>query len=577
MNLKTFGILSIVTVLLIFLALQISTKKSAPVQTTMTTLYPELLNNINDVKEIEIKQQEKSLNLKHNGEQWQLQQQANYPADNHKVNKVLAGIAQMQVIEAKTKNPKLYEKLGVTDSDQQVLLKQADGRVVAHLIIGNSRTAKGDSTQHQVYVRKHEDAQTWLVSGQIDLANNDIDWLQRTLLDLNETQVQSVSFNTSENETLTISKANKEDKDYQLKDLGADEEVANNFILKTTASLLSNLQFDHVLPVTELTFKDKENATFKTFKGLQVQVFLAEKDDHTYMKLVATSTADTSTEDAQKLSKKLSPWAYAIAQYKLDTFKKVRKDFIKQPEPVKTSAETTDNTNKNTTSAPINPFAAAIAASKEKANTPPTQAQIDVTNKLRAALEKARLKKEAELSKKSILESVPTPVVVPTTEPEVIPAVAEISTTTPSVEVVPVAPIEVPTTAPSIEVVPAPVETPATAPRVEVVPAPVETPATAPRVEVVPVLVKTPTTYMDSLKSVVSATKETVIKKAKDTTATAKQTTHEVVEGIKSVADNKTVKAVVDDIKSGVSSATDVLMKGKEKIVEAVKPEKTQP
>lgn len=548
MNLKTFGILSVITVLLIFLALQMSSKQPTSSDAPMTYLYPDLLSKINDVTEISITEKQQTLNLSNHAGQWQLQQKANYPADNNKINQLLANVAQMQTIEAKTKNPTLYDKLGVTDADKIITLKQKDGSVLADLIIGNNRTAKGDSTQHQVYVRKRDDAQTWLVSGQIDLAHKAVDWLERTLLDLNETRVQSVVFNTNADETLTISKENKEAKDYQLADLAEGEELSSDFVLKTTASLLSNLQFDDVIPVAELSFKDKENATFTTFDGLQVKVFLADKEERTYMKLVTASTAETSAEEAQTLQDKLSPWAYAIAQYKLDSFNKVRADFIKQPEPEAVEETAATNTDSDV---PENPFAAAVAASKAQAQTPPTVAQIEATNKLKAALEQAAAKKAAE--------SAPAPV-------ETVPAAATAQATTTDTETQ----IEV---TDQLEAATGNMGSQAA----ETMPTP-------------EVDAKKEASYLDRLKSVAEKTKDTVIQEGKsaidstlnseatqeikalvdDTKTAVKQTGSEVVEGVKSVTDNPKVQSVVDNVKSGVNTATEVVKEGVEKVKNAV-------
>jgi|GEM_PF-6292014 hypothetical protein len=345
MNGKTFGILSVITLILIGLASQLTQKNTEQPLNVGQPLFPNLLNQLDKVTEIEIKQAQNPVVVSLQQNKWQVKQHANYPADVDKINKLLVNIAHMAIVEAKTQSPDSYAKLGVADDDNLVSLKQADGRVLARVFIGHGRVDKGDNSQHH-YVRKIDDKQAWLATGQIDIPADAVDWLQRDLLDLSDSQIQAAQFHTRNNETLRFTKAKKEDDHYQLADLKETEKLSSDYGLKTLASTLSNLKLDGVLPAKELAFKAQENATFTTFDGLQIKVFLAEKQQKTYIKLQANSVAKEKSEAQQakaiELNQKFSPWAYAVAQYKLDNFKKVRADLVElKPKPAEPAPEKT--------------------------------------------------------------------------------------------------------------------------------------------------------------------------------------------------------------------------------------------
>jgi len=132
MNVKNLSILAIFTLAIVITAILLTQKETIP--TTAEKLFPDLENVINDVTEININTQEKSTTLIRTGEnwQWQIKEKHLYPASLDKVHKLLLGVINLTVIEAKTSNPSRYAKIGVEDISEEgaksVLLTLKKGR-----------------------------------------------------------------------------------------------------------------------------------------------------------------------------------------------------------------------------------------------------------------------------------------------------------------------------------------------------------------------------------------------------------------------------------------------------------------
>ena len=66
------------------------------------------LKLLNDIAEIKITNFSNSFIIKRDKENWYLPNLANYPVPLDKIKKLIVGVAQLETIEPKTKNPNLH-------------------------------------------------------------------------------------------------------------------------------------------------------------------------------------------------------------------------------------------------------------------------------------------------------------------------------------------------------------------------------------------------------------------------------------------------------------------------------------
>lgn len=379
MNVKNFSILAIITILVIIAAVTLTTKKAST--TGREKLFHLSTSTLQNISEIEVQTHDKTITLiRDDTGQWRVKEKQNYPAISSQVHQLLIGIADLQIIEAKTSNSAFYSKLGVeditTDDAKSTLLslKTAQDKTVASLIVGDDKVAKIDSTRKEIYVRKPTEAQTWLTLGRIPLENKVTGWLNKQILDIKEERIRQVEITQPDGEQILIFKNHPSDKDFQLADLPATAQIKSAYTLKNIANTISGLNFDDVITAKEMDLGEleKTQAIFTTFGGLQITMTTVAKADKHYATFSAAfdpqaiwtppqkedsavedeeSAEDKEKEDeeestkteelpkipspeeikteVEQLNAQLSEWVYELAAYKIDQLAKKRSDLIK--------------------------------------------------------------------------------------------------------------------------------------------------------------------------------------------------------------------------------------------------------
>jgi hypothetical protein len=397
MNLKNLIILAIITLAVIVTAAVLNQPTTTTTSSDNKKFFPHLLKSLDRVTEIIVSTKGEVATLTRNAEGvWQLQEKHNYPVALDKVHKLLIGVAELVKLEAKTNNPKLFNKLGLEDitveasQSKQITLKTAKGKTLASLIVGNDKVAKTDSTLREIYVRRAEDKQAWLTIGQLKVEPAATNWLNTKIVDVDSTRVRNVSITHPDGDKVGVFKATPYDEDFQLADIPAQAKVKLPYQLKNIATTLSNLDLDDVTTANEITFADDAStrAVFTTFDGLEVTMVTMNKEDKHYAKFSAVfnpeaiwvepatedkssveqspeattakdessteltpavdSTEETKTswqpkpadeikQQIEKLNARGKDWVYILSDYKVDDLAKKPKDLIEEAKPVDTS------------------------------------------------------------------------------------------------------------------------------------------------------------------------------------------------------------------------------------------------
>lgn len=151
-------------------------------------------SKINDVNELRMESQAGGvLTLIRKADQWVIQEHYGFPADNERVTSILKRIATLEKIEPKTKKPENYKRLNVDDpSDEfslatRITLKAGDVSVADFLVGLNRPPATGGG----VFLREYDDLQTWLVEGEFKPKGRLLDWIQRTIINIDGRRISS--------------------------------------------------------------------------------------------------------------------------------------------------------------------------------------------------------------------------------------------------------------------------------------------------------------------------------------------------------------------------------------------------
>ena len=363
MNWKSLLILIIIAAAAVWGVMQVNQTPDSASSTPPepTELFAGLQDKVNDVDAIRIIKagNEPIVDLKRGDHGWVVANKHDYPAELDQVRDLLVGLVNANIIETKTSNPELYERLGVRDVAQEnVSAKQIDIAGLDQplsLIVGHTAASGRSGT----YVRRTGEAQSYLVSGTIEASDAIQQWLQQPIVEIPADRLQRINLQHPDGEVLTVAKQNRSDTAFKPLNLLQNRELQYETIANPIGSVLSNLRAEDVMPAAEFTSaEDTVNAEFFSFDGLKLNTQTFMQDDQYYVRLSAsfdaeqaqqfadstntesskdepnTSTQDNSPimEEAQKLNQTFDGWVYRISKYKYDNFTKRLNDLLKEEE-----------------------------------------------------------------------------------------------------------------------------------------------------------------------------------------------------------------------------------------------------
>ncbi|MCA9420557.1 MAG: DUF4340 domain-containing protein [Nitrospira sp.] len=295
MKAKTLGILAAITILGIVVAIFVNQEPASQLPHSGKLLFPSLLSAVNDVNEVVVETKDQTVTLVRKENTWGVKEKAGYRADVEKVKQGLIGLAELRILEPKTKNPELYNRLGLQDKEQEgslsttVTLKTPNNPEAALVIVGNQRPAKGNPRMSEIYVRKPGDPQTWLVIGSLPLEKVPGEWLDKEITALPSKRVHRVAVTHPGGETLLVSKDKPEDLDFQLDSIPAGFKVSSQFNVNNVVGTLVQLPLEDVKKEQEVNFQDHPGVTavLETFDGLRLHVQTAKQEDKIFGKFSA--------------------------------------------------------------------------------------------------------------------------------------------------------------------------------------------------------------------------------------------------------------------------------------------------
>jgi hypothetical protein len=336
----------------------------APEVASDELLMPGLREQLNDIDNLTITAGGGRLvaTLMRGPTRWTVSERSDYPADVGKIRKNLIALADARILEEKTSDPTLYDRLAVEDIDQekangiQVIIRQSGqgpDEAIA-MIIGN--TGVGGKT---AYVRRPGEARSFLVKADFDLSKDTSDWMMRDLMDISSADIHSVTIDHPDGATLRIQKPARTDSDFTVLDLPDGREIEYASVGNSIGGTLSALKFDDVILASDLDTATTSPvlARFETFDGLVIETSAYKIEEQTRVAIRARAdeflanrfrTDDNSgvaedeqagqadespfnmtAKQADELNSTLGPWMYTLPSFKADQLVKRLDDLLK--------------------------------------------------------------------------------------------------------------------------------------------------------------------------------------------------------------------------------------------------------
>ncbi|MCC7274627.1 MAG: DUF4340 domain-containing protein [Alphaproteobacteria bacterium] len=301
----------------------------APTARAGEIFLPELQRRANDVREVVLVRNNGTATLKQDGDRWILVEKANYPANGEQVRRVVVELAELRLVEGKTRKPDLYGRLQVEDPTSkdgrstQMTLKDGQGKVIADVVIGRRRIDRLGGGRDSLYVRRKDDAQAWLAAGNVDIAGEYQRFLIRSLMDIPAERIAEVTTIQPDGARLVIRRDKPEDKMAPV-DLPEGKTVKEEDKVAKAASALAGIDIDDVKKRGEADIPEASvKAEIRTFDGLLVKVATHETNYRAWARFSVETTAeagDAVKKEAETLKAKVEPYDFELLGYKTAPF-----------------------------------------------------------------------------------------------------------------------------------------------------------------------------------------------------------------------------------------------------------------
>jgi hypothetical protein len=300
---------------------------------------PGLAQKLPDIASIALFRSDLTATFVRRGKGWAVAEKGDYPADTGKIGKLAIALADLRLVEPKTRRRDLYPRLEVekpgTGKSTLVTVKDKSGKTLASLIVGKERYDRLGTGKNGVYVRKPGDARSWLAGGSLGLSGKLPAWLKSKIVDVPENDVARVSLTAPDGKTLVIARPSAT-APFSVEGAPTDAKLKDQGEIAAPAGALESLDLEDVAPAAKLPppAKGAWLASYHTFGGLDVRLTLFDHDKHSWITVAASGSGKDAAE-AKEIDGRVSGWSYRIPSYKALPMRKTLADLLMSapPEP----------------------------------------------------------------------------------------------------------------------------------------------------------------------------------------------------------------------------------------------------
>ena len=303
----------------------VSEQKKASTSITKSVLYPNLLENFNQVSQIKIRNNKKEITLQKIGQQWMISENDNFLAKTELIRRLLLQIAHLKKIEKKSTSKAGHRVLGVNDLEEegiprrQITFSTSSNITLANLIIGKKIA---DTTSKRYFARKNDEAQSWVIEGAVDFSAQPIAWVDSKIINIEPEMIKSVVIETEGESTVTVTKTDRSKTLFTLQDIPEGGKPKSATLISSFGSVLNDLRFDDVLSSKKLAGAVPiRSTTVQLFGNTEVILLDYSLKGKVYTKIKFENTKNGETiknPDYSKhaLSNEQQKWVYLLPRYK---------------------------------------------------------------------------------------------------------------------------------------------------------------------------------------------------------------------------------------------------------------------
>ena len=273
-------------------------------------MFPDLAGKLHDAAKLEITHQGQQTVIEKRADgSWGIASMHDYPIQEAKLRSVLTALTELRLLEPRTSDPAEYGRLGVDQASGDLMqLVDAGGTPIVAVIAGHRRVRAQAKVPDEIYVRRPEEAQSWLAEGGLQVDADASQWLDRDILNVAQDRIAKVVVGDDALEFARV------DGKFALTK-PADHPKLEDYKVDNVARGLETLTLQAVKADADAPKDPAGHAVFTTTDGLDVAVTLFHADKDVWARF-AVSGGDKAKAEADRLSARVAGWTYQIGSWK---------------------------------------------------------------------------------------------------------------------------------------------------------------------------------------------------------------------------------------------------------------------
>lgn len=334
---QSFAALAVVTVAAAIIAVTTYAAQNrwSQVKVSGASLFPGLAAQASGIARIELKQGDKSLVLARDKDTWTVSDRGGYPAKPEAVRGLLVKLANAELVEGKTRNKDRYGLLELEDpaakDAKSRLLRLLDekGGVIAETIVGKKRFDAFGGSKSATYVRRPNDAQTWLSNADLDVSPSVRDWVQAGVLDVGTAKIAKLTLEIPGEEPLVIARDAGDATKYALVGMPEGKKLKEGAGIDAIVRAAGNIELEDVRKAAATTPPGEVSvARIEADGGLSVTLKLRREGEDSWVSVEAAGAESDAKKTAEDIGKRTQGWEYKVPSYKAQSILKRRADLF---------------------------------------------------------------------------------------------------------------------------------------------------------------------------------------------------------------------------------------------------------
>lgn len=302
-----------------------------PPPSAIPLAFPGLAPRLANAATIEVRRHDGTLLIRRNGrDEWVLPAKADHPVRPERVRELLVGLTELRLVEPRTADPEMLDRLGVEDPTREgatsslLRVLDAQGGVIAELIVGRRRMRVQGNVPESVYVRRPGENQAWLAEGRLPLDSDPNLWIDRDLANIPRERVLSVAVTREGEPPLLLRRGGDTDSKLAVVEPAETPEL-DEISLDEVARGFEFLTFLDVRREADIPGERLGEGRFELTDNLSITVVAHKDGEQFWVRLSAEGD-----EEAKRLAERWRGWAYQVGQWKEKAFVPRLADLAKQ-------------------------------------------------------------------------------------------------------------------------------------------------------------------------------------------------------------------------------------------------------